>query len=283
MEAALAMPVLARQPTVLLLKREPRVPVEAETLNPAGLASKTRHEMERTPIVVGNAPEPAGDYFEVHPGEPGHVVLEGDLTRFKGIGAGMEGGTLWVRGRVGANAGSGMRSGLLAVEGDAGDWLGAQMTGGRILVAGNAGNYVGAGYRGYRSGMKGGTILVAGSVRHWAGARMRRGLIAVGRDGGDLLGHGMLAGTLLVCGKAGLRAGGMMRRGSIILLQDTDLLPSFRYDCQFEPPFWPLLCRSLEAEGFNLPKSLQAGIFSRYSGDINELGKGEILVWSGHG
>ena len=283
MEVTLSMPALDRQPTVLRLKREPNVPVEAETLNPARLVPTSRHELEKTPMLVGNAVEPAGDYFEIHPGEPGFVALEGDLTRFKAIGAGMEGGTLWVRGSVGTHAGSDMRSGLLVIEGDAGDWLGAQMTGGRILVTGHAGNYAGAGYRGYPSGMKGGTILVAGSVRQWAGARMRRGLIAVGQDAGDLLGHGMLAGTLLVSGKVGLGVGGMMRRGSIILLRDAELLPSFAYDCRFEPPFWPLLCRSLKTEGFNLPRSLQMGAFLRYSGDMNELGKGEILVWSGHG
>lgn len=271
------------QPTVLTLKRVPPVPAEAGVLTPGNLRGRSRWEIEDLALLVGNREERVGEYFLVERGEDGFLRLEGDLRRFKRIGASMDGGTLEVAGPVGAHAGAGMRGGLLAVEGDAGDWLGAHMEGGKIVVTGNAGDHVGGAYPGHRVGMRGGVILVGGTAGHVAGARMRRGLVAIAGGVGDFAGHAMVAGTLLVWGQVGRWAGARMRRGTLMLFGPAHIPPTFRYSSLLAPPFWPVLHRYLAQEGFVLPGEIAAASFHRYSGDVNELAAGEILVWSGAG
>lgn len=281
MEVRLALPPLRGRPTVLRLKEVPPAPVEAGALVPSTFHGRTRDEIKRLTLLVGNREEPLGEYFDVEPGEDGLLRLEGDLSRFKRVAAGLDGGWVHVVGAVGPHAGAGMRSGQLVVEGTAGDWLGAHMEGGKVMVLGDAGHLVGGAYRGYAVGMRGGLILVSGNVGEMAGAGMRRGVIAVGGRAQDFVGYGMRAGTILVWGGSGARAGSLMRRGTIILFARTELLPTFRYDCLVQPLFWPVLRNYLEQEGFLLPQVTVGARFHRFGGDTNELGKGEILLWAG--
>ncbi|MDK2895872.1 MAG: formylmethanofuran dehydrogenase subunit [Moorella sp. (in: firmicutes)] len=272
----------------LNLKQIPPVPVEAESINPESVTAKGRQEIEDLPLWVGNSKERVGDYFRVEvvegepqPGDdtrPATLLLGGDLSRFKRLGWGMSRGEMLIQGNVGPHAGAYMRGGTLVIQGQAGDWLGAHMQGGKILVQGSAGNFVGAAYRGYKTGMKGGTIIIRDGAGQMLGARMRRGVIAVGGDCGDFAGFGMAAGTVVVGGTPGLWVGARMKRGTIILLQPGELLPTFYYDCTFEPLFWRLLYNYLQQEGFSLPLPGREMSFKRFSGDANEGGKGEILV-----
>lgn len=279
---------------VLTLIKAPPVPAEMESITPENLAGKEQAQIEDLTFWVGRKEARVGDYFQVEinqadrltAGDKGRLPrlrLVGDLSRCKRIGWEMAAGEIRVQGSVGFHAGAFMRGGTLEIFGNAGDWLGAHMQGGKIVVQGNAGHFVGAAYRGYTAGMRGGAILIRGSAGQMVGARMRRGLIAVGGDSGDFPGLGMLAGTVVVFGSAGVRAGALMRRGTIMLFQPAEPLPSFRYDCTYLPPFWPLLVNYLRAEtqalgDFPLPVQGQKLQFKRYSGDMNELGKGEILV-----
>ncbi len=275
----------------LTLRTPPDLPVEAQSLLPENVAGKGRAALEALALLVGNRPATVADFFDVEvlreapadgaaagAGDETTLHLRGDLSRFKHIGEGMAAGRLVVDGPVGFHAGAFMAGGTLTINGDAGDYLGAHMSGGRITVRGAAGHAVGAAYRGYVCGMTGGVICVHGDVGHLAGARMRRGLVAVRGDCGDLAAYGMRAGTVVVGGRCLARAGANMVRGTVILLAPPEaLMPTFRYNCAYRPGFWPILHASLVAAGLDLPAGPQA-VFESHGGDLNEGGRGEILV-----
>jgi formylmethanofuran dehydrogenase subunit C len=281
----------------LTLRTAPVLPVEAEALNPENVTGKERAEIESLPLLVGNRPERVGDHFDVDvsaggapaDGTPGDgslatLLLEGDLSRFKRLGERMVAGRMIVHGPVGFHAGAHMSGGSLTLLGDAGDYLGAHMHGGRIEVRGSAGHFAGAAYRGYTRGMSGGTIIIHGNAGQMVGARMRRGLVAVLGCCGDGPGFGMKAGTVLIGGPSGVRAGAVMVRGTVILMtRPPELLPTFRYNCSYRPPIWPLLFASLARADFRLPGIGPEAVFESYSGDLNEGGRGEILVCQARG
>lgn len=275
----------------LTLRTAPTLPVEAESLNPENVTGKGAAEIEALPLLVGNRTEKVGDHFRVEVAEgdgkaakdgPADLELTGDLTRFKCVGEGMSAGNLTINGGIGFHAGAKMSGGTLTVNGDTGDYLGAMMTGGTIMVNGNAGHFAGSAYRGFTRGMAGGTILVGGNAGNLTGARMRRGTIAVRGTCGDLAAYAMGAGTVLIGGATGVRAGANMARGTVILLTPPEeIMPTFRYDYTGSPSFWPLMHASLSREGWDAPGAGPQALFKRYSGDINEGGRGEILLLSG--
>ena len=271
---------------ILSLKQSPRVPVEADSLIPANVAGKDEHEIGLLPLLVGKDWRTVADWFDVsvaadadtESNDRVDLILKGDLTRFKRLGEGMASGRMLVEGPVGFHAGARMSGGTLTIEGDAADFLGAHMTGGLIVVRGNAGHYTAAAYRGHKQGMKGGTIIITGNAGQMLGARMRRGLIYVLGDTGDVPGFNMRAGTIVVAGTTGVRTGARMVRGTVILLRgDTTLLPTFCYDCTYQPDFWGILHKHLANHGF-APEAAPGTTFMRYSGDTNEGGHGELLI-----
>jgi formylmethanofuran dehydrogenase subunit C len=255
------------------------IPVEAECLTPDNLAGKTVAEISALPIHHGNAMASLGEFFSVN-GDAAdkEILVEGDCSPVKWIGAGMTSGRVTVRGDVGMHAGSAMSGGALHVFGDAADWAGAEMRGGLLHVRGNVGHLAGAVYRGGRAGMRGGTILVDGSAGNEVGARLRRGLIAVGGDIGDFAGMSMIAGSIFVFGNPGARPGADMKRGSIVFGGAAPaLLPTFRFDCDYRPAFLAVFLRQLRSLGFACDESLGTTSWRRYSGDLVSSGKGEIL------
>jgi formylmethanofuran dehydrogenase subunit C len=256
------------------------IPVEAEIVTPDRLADKSPAEIAKLPVQHGNAVVPLGEFFTVTgDASDRDIVIEGDCSRVKHLGAGMRTGRVTVRGNVGMHVGAEMRGGEIHVHGHAGDWAGAEMRGGRVHVHGDAGHLVGAAYRGGRHGMRGGAILIDGRAGDEVGATMRRGLIAVGGDAGDFAGVGLIAGTVLVFGTPGPRAGANMKRGTVGLLgPPAPLGPTFRFDCVYRPVFLDLYLRRLAAGGFAPAARHRAGRYRRYSGDLVSLGKGEILV-----
>src|SRR5262245_24797325 len=139
------------------------IPVEAEIITPDNLASKSAAEAAALPVQHGNVEAPLGEFFAVEgDASDQDIVIEGDCSRVKWIGAGMKSGRITLRGNAGMHLGSEMAGGEIHVHGGAGDWVGAEMRGGRIRIHGNAGHLVGAAYRGSRAGMRGGVILVEG-------------------------------------------------------------------------------------------------------------------------
>src|SRR5262249_27253201 len=88
------------------------VPVEAGCVVPDQLAGKSVDEIARLPVHHGNRQEPLGEFFAVAGDSADlQVVVEGDCSRVKWIGAGMSAGRLTVEGNAGMHVGSEMRGG----------------------------------------------------------------------------------------------------------------------------------------------------------------------------
>lgn len=265
---------------VTLRRRESStIPIEADSISPDRFLGLGTSEIEALPAFYGRRKVSLGDLFEVQGTESEDITVEGDLRHVKKIGLRMSRGRITVRGDVGSHLGAYMAGGEITVDGDVADWLGAHMRGGRIRVTGSAGHFVGAAYAGEKRGVNRGTIVVHGNAGREVGARMRRGLIVVLGDVGEFVGAHMIAGTVLVFGRLGGRPGAGMKRGTIVALGDTpELLPTFRYECRYEPVFLRCLLRHMGEWGLPVDLWRADGCFRRYSGDINTLGKGEILV-----
>ena len=220
-------------------------------------------EIAQLPVVHGGRTTKLGEFFKVRGGRSSVVRIEGDVPQVVAIGAGMAGGELTIEGSVGRD-------------------LGLAMSGGRIDVRGDAGDNAGGAPPGAARGMSGGEIIVRGNVGDEAGARMRRGMLAVTGDGGRGVGSGMIAGTVVVFGQTGPGTGRFLKRGSIVALASIERPATFRYACTYRPPHVGLLLRYLRS-GVGVPVADRyiGGRYERYSGDLAELGKGEILQWVG--
>jgi formylmethanofuran dehydrogenase subunit C len=257
------------------------IPLEAECLTPDILAGKSAQEIGKLPLQHGNAQAPLAEFFRVSgDASDAEILIEGDCSRVKWIGAGMTRGRITIHGSAGMHIGAEMQGGEIQLHGNAGDWVGAEMRGGHIHVHGNAGHLAGAGYRGSRVGTRGGVILIDGKAGNEIGSNMRRGLIAVGGDAGDFAGVSLIAGSIFIFGQPGIRLGAGMKRGTIALFPDLPpLLPTFRPDCIYRPVFLALYLRQLRAWGFGVPEGSLRGFYRRFSGDLVSLGKGEVLHW----
>jgi len=265
--------------TTLTLKSRPQAPLEAETITPDAFAHKPAAEIACLPVMHGNEEALLGDFFHVDGDGSAEIVLNGDLSGVKSIAAGMARGTVTVNGDAGMHLGAGMRGGEIFAYGDVGDWAGAEMTGGKIHIKGNAGHGLGGAYRGSRRGMNRGLIIVEGNAGNEVGAVMRRGMIVVTGSVGDFAGAFMIAGSIVIFGRPGIRAGAGMRRGTIVAFQTPELLPTFHYNCRYQPAFLKLMFRDLQDQGLSIPHGNADAFFCRYSGDLSRSGKGEILIY----
>ncbi len=268
---------------VLTPRAEPELPLEAGCVRPDDFARLGEAEIARLPVWHGNRSLALGDFFDVHGGNSADVRVAGDAGRVRELGARMAGGTLRVEGAAGRYAGAQMSGGTLTVAGAASEFAGAGMSGGVLDIGGGAGAHLGGACAGGARGMTGGTILVRGGAGDFVGERMRRGFIAVQGDVGDCAGLGMIAGTILALGNVGRRPGLGMKRGTLVVHGSVRLLPTFRYACTYVPSFLALyLGRVAPRYGLRRTEALEAvGLYERYTGDYAELGKGEVLVWSG--
>jgi formylmethanofuran dehydrogenase subunit C len=268
--------------TTLTLKWQPEAPLEGGVIAPDTLMGKSATAIGALSVMHGNEEAPLRDFFEIDGEGTSDIILNGDLSHVKNIGARMRRGRVTINGDAGMHLGAWMQGGEVQVSGDAGDWAGAEMTGGKIHICGNAGHGLGGAYRGSRYGMNRGLIIVGGSAGNEVGALMRRGLIVVLGDAGDFTGAFMTSGSIVIFGKMGIRAGAGLLRGSIIAFHDPELLPSFRFDCRYQPDFVRVILRELRLHGVQVSNSQADGFFRRYSGDLNRIGKGEILVYDQH-
>lgn len=263
----------------LILHTLPEVPLEAELLSPDKTTGMNESALAEVKVMHGNQPARVGDFFKVTGKANGEMHLEGDLSRVKHLGAGMNSGKLIIHGNVGAHLGTGMAGGEIIVEGDAADWVGPEMSGGRIVVKGNAGHMVGSAYRGSAKGMTGGEIIIHGNVRNETGHAMRNGLIIVGGNSGDFTGVDMLAGTIIVLGEMGIRSGAGMKRGTIVSMHQAEMLPTFSYSCLYLPSYLRMLLQHVTKAGLAVNEKYFKGQYQRWCGDSVELNKGEILIF----
>lgn len=248
---------------VLTLRAPLAYQLEADAIVPDRFPALGANAIAGLPVWYGGQAAALGDFFTVRGERAGRVLVEGDLARATGLGAGMVGGEL-------------------VIEGAAGRDVGTAMAGGVIEIRGSAGDNAGGARPGASRGMTGGEIVIRGAAGSDPGARMRRGLIAVTGDAGQGTGRGMIAGTVVVFGAAGPETGRWIKRGSIVSFGAVVRPASFRYACTYRPPHIRVLLRYLATRyGLPVTASQIGGRYHRYSGDLAELGKGEILEWAG--
>ncbi|MBI4586980.1 MAG: formylmethanofuran dehydrogenase subunit C [Planctomycetes bacterium] len=262
----------------LTLKEQPRVPLEAEAISPDVMAKLRHDEIRAVPMFLGKRQRRLDDFFEVEGEASEDLEIRGDVGKVKWIGRGMTRGRIRVAGNAGMHLGAYMKGGTIDVSGNAADWVGGEMSGGLIRIGGNAGGQVGAAYRGSLTGMQGGTILIEGSAGLEVGMRMKRGIIAVKGSVRDFPGLQMKGGTIIL-GGAELRTGAWMIRGTILSLRPIPLLPTFAYNCNYNPSFLRLYAKHLQIQGFSIPHEEGDGAYLLYSGDAAVSQKGEILIW----
>jgi len=220
-------------------------------------------EMAKRPVILEREGRvPLGDLFHVE-GEPaGRICFEGDLRQAERVGAGLSQGQVTIDGNVGPEAG-------------------LAMSGGVLDIGGNAGPRAGAAPLGYKRGMTGGDLVVRGSAGQEAGASMRRGLLVVAGAAGARTGLGMIAGSVVVFGSAGPDTGLWSKRGSVVALGPVTPPATYAYVCTYQPVYLRLLLTRLRVV-YKMPVKRRHldGLYRRYSGDMAELGKGEILAWT---
>jgi formylmethanofuran dehydrogenase subunit C len=223
-------------------------PADFSAVLAGGWALAPATELATRPVeIAGAGTVPLGDLCSVS-GEPdGTIRFEGDFGRAVRLGAGLAEG----------------------------------MAGGAIEVRGDAGARAGAAALEARRGMTGGELVVHGSVGEGAGALMRRGLLAAGGAIGHHAGAGMLAGTIVAFGPVGPAAGLWSKRGSLVALGDVAIPSTYRYACTYQPIHLRLIFTRLrERYGLPVEERHVSGRYRRYSGDLADLGKGEILAWT---
>jgi formylmethanofuran dehydrogenase subunit C len=225
------------------------------TLSPSDMAGRTVY-LERDGRVT------LGDLFHIEGQPTGRIEFTGELELADRLGAGLQEGEVLVKGNVGREAGLAMAGGILDIDGDAGPRAGAAPLG-------------------YKRGMVGGELIVRGSAGAEAGAAMRRGLLVIGRTAGSQTGRGMIAGTVIILGAAGPDTGLWSKRGSVVALGKITPPETYAYACTYQPIHLRLMLARLRSR-YNLPIQRKhfTGLYHRYSGDLAELGKGEILAWT---
>jgi formylmethanofuran dehydrogenase subunit C len=241
----------------------PAQPADFSAVLAGAWAALTPAELARRPVVVGGRGElPLGDMCELTGTPDGTIRITGDLSRVARLGAGLT-------------------EGAVVAEGNVGDEVGLGMAGGSIEVRGDAGARAGGAAPEARRGMTGGELVVHGSAGESAGALMRRGLLAIGGAVGHHAGAGMIAGTLVAFGDVGAAAGLWSKRGSIVALAGVTIPSTYRYACTYQPIHLRLTLTRLRSR-YGLPAGEHhlSGDYRRYSGDLADLGKGEILVWT---
>ena len=265
----------------LSLRAAPERRVEADCIVPDRFAALAEAEIARLPIWDGPRRIPLGELFDVHGGHATSVRLAGDLSRIDAIGAGMTTGELVVEGDVGRYVGTRMAGGTLRITGRAGDGAGLEMAGGLLDIGGDAGDRAGAARLGSPKGMLGGELVVRGTAGAGTGTRMRRGLVVVCGAAGPHTGAGMIAGSVIVLGDLGADPGRGNKRGSIVALGGATVPATYRYACTYRPPHLALTLRALRARrGVRIDEHRLTDVYRRYSGDLAELGKGELLTWA---
>jgi formylmethanofuran dehydrogenase subunit C len=203
-----------------------------------------------------------GELFEIAGDPDGHIRFSGGMDSVDRLGAGLSQGEVIVDGNVGREAG-------------------LAMAGGSLDIAGDAGPRAGAAPLGFKRGMTGGELIVRGSTGPEAGAAMRRGLLVIARSAGERAGLGMIAGSVVVFGAAGRDTGLWSKRGSVVALGKITPPATYSYGCTYQPIVLRLMLTRLSAKyRLSVPRKHFTGLYRRYSGDMAELGKGEILEWT---
>jgi formylmethanofuran dehydrogenase subunit C len=256
--------------------------VDASSLALDDWTDRSSGDIARLTVRVGGVgPVALGDVFDIKGERSTQITLSGDFSAFEGLGADLAGGDILIDGNVGARVGTRMRGGRLTVTGNATWGAGLEMASGVLDIAGDAGPRAGGAALGAKRGMTGGELIVRGNVGPEVGAAMRRGLVAVGGNAGEGAGRTTIAGTVVIFGATGPNPGQWSKRGTVVALGSITPPATYRYACTYRPQYLGLLLRHLATDR-RLPVTGEhlTGSYQRYSGDLAELGAGEILAWT---
>ncbi len=213
---------------MLILKPKFSFDVSVEAEITPELATKSLDEIKNFKVWYGKLEKSLDELFEINKeGDEMKLVLDGDFSKVKWIGMGMDGGEIIVKGSIGANCGAFMRGGKIIIKGNVDDWLGAEMKGGEIVVKGNARNLIGCAYYGNATGMQDGKIVIEGNAGNYIGEKMAGGVIEIKGSAGDFVGTEMKGGEIIIHGDCGY-VGGDMKAGIIKIGGNFDVLPTFR-------------------------------------------------------
>jgi len=213
--------------------KEFKLPITAECISPDIFEGKTPAEIEKLKLWEGNKQKTLDGLFKVeetHAEDPA-IVIHGDVSRVRRIGACMTKGGIVIEGNAGMHLGEEMKSGKINVHGSVAGWAGSMMKGGEIEIHGDAGDYLGSPYRGCSIGMRDGRITVYGNVGSEIGNNMKKGMIKVHGSAGQFVGLRMHDGTIYIQKTCQGRAGACMVGGKIVvggLLES--VMPTFSID-----------------------------------------------------
>ncbi len=256
----------------LVPKIKPATSVEAEAITPDMFAGKSLEEILSLPVWEGNTKRKLGDFFEVEGDVAAtaaevQIVIDGDASRIKHIGAKMTAGEIVVKGSTDMHAGDEMRGGRIVIEGNADSFTALSMQGGELIIKGYAKDYLGSAPRGEWRGMRGGKITVEGDAGREAGSWMRGGTIHVKGNIASFAGVHMKDGTIIINGNAGMRIGAEMTGGTIIVLGKLEtILLGFSYQGT--------------VDDVKTNEEVLKGPFLKFVGDLVENGKGTLLSQS---
>ncbi|MGA2917465.1 formylmethanofuran dehydrogenase subunit C [Methanoregula sp.] len=243
----------------LTVKKTPELFLECEHVNPDAFAGKTLDQIAKLGAYQGKEISTIGDYFTVA-GEAGataadtKIVINGDCTKMKYIGAKMTAGEVVVNSTCDMYTGSWMSGGKLLVKGNVHSFCGLAMKGGEFTVEGNAGNYLGAAYRGDWRGMSGGVLRVKGNAGSDVATFMTGGELIVEGNVDIHIGTHMEGGKIIVKGNANRRVAGQMVKGEVYVFGAINvMMPGFKKIGETE----------LEVDGTKAR-------FTEYTGDMGE-------------
>jgi formylmethanofuran dehydrogenase subunit C len=254
----------------LTVKQVPELFLECEKVNPDAFAGKSAAEIAKLPAYQGKETSTLGDYFAIAGDAAAtaaetKIVINGDCTKMKYIGAKMTAGEVIVNSACDMYTGSWMSGGKLTVKGDVHSFCGLAMAGGEFTIEGNAGNYLGAAYRGDWRGMSGGTLRVKGNAGSDVATFMIGGVLIIEGNVDIHLGTHMEGGKIILKGNANRRVGGQMVKGEIYVFGSINVMM---------PGYKPVGEVDLDVDGTKAK-------FTEYIGDLGERHpkrKGEV-VW----
>ena len=243
----------------LTVKKTPELFLECEHVNPDAFAGKKADQIAKLGAYQGKEISTLGDYFTIA-GEAGataadtKIVINGDCTKMKYIGAKMTAGEVVVNSACDMYTGSWMKGGKLTVNGDVHSFCGLAMAGGEFTINGNAGNYLGAAYRGDWRGMSGGVLRVKGNAGSDVASFMIGGELIIEGDVDIHLGTHMEGGKIILKGNANRRVGGQMVKGEIYVFGRINVMM---------PGYKPVRDVELDVDGTK-------AMFTEYIGDLGE-------------
>jgi len=243
-------------------------PIMAASINPDLFEDKCLAEIAELPIYEGNTKKKLRDLFKIEQDSAGNltITINGDVSKVKRIGMGMEKGEIIINGNAGMHLGEKMAGGKITVNGNASGWTGSAMKGGLIEIHGDGSHYLASPYRGTDVGMLGGEIVVDGKVGSDCGCHMKGGIIKIKGGAGPFLGYHMIKGTIYVEKECQTRVGASMTDGKIIVAGTVEeVMPTFTVD-------------AIKKKAKIDDNEKATGPFYVFVGDLAEHGKGKLFV-----